>query len=210
MTEQTEKMKMLSGLPYNPNDSELQAERARAWRLLYAFGQTFAPKQNWQMMVEKIADILGFRRRTQTEILKELLGSMGEGVSIAPGFCCDYGYLIHIGAGSFLNHGTIILDCGEVRLGKNVFFGPGVHIYAVNHPLDPAARSDPSGGVFGRPVTIGDNVWVGGGAKIMPGVTVGANAVIGANSVVTKDVAADSIVIGAPARFLRAIPSKAA
>lgn len=207
MPHPSEREKMLTGQLYNPNDPQLIKDRQRAWRLLHAYGQTFAPIPEWRLAAMRFAEHFGYRTpERQKEILSKLLGAVGEGVAIAPGFCCDYGYQIRVGRGSFFNHGAIILDCGLVSIGEYVFFGPGVHVYAVNHPLDPITRRTPSN-VHGLPVTIGNDVWVGGGAKIMPGVTIGEGSIIGANAVVTKDVPAGVIVVGTPARFMRNVGS---
>lgn len=118
---------------------------------------------------------------------------------IRPPFYCDYGYNISLGSNVFMNFNCVILDVCPVSIGDDCQIGPAVQIYAADHPLDPKVRR--SGLESGRPVKIGNNVWIGGGAIILPGVTVGDNAVIGAGSVVTRDVPARATVVGNPARL---------
>jgi maltose O-acetyltransferase len=177
----TEKQKMLAGELYRPGDAELQADQAaaKAWMVRYnaALGETPAVRRN---------------------LLKERLGSVGEGTVIRPPFHCDYGYNIHLGDDVFFNFNCVILDVVEVRIGNGTQIGPAVQIYAADHPRSAEERR--SGLEFGRPVVIGENVWIGGGAIILPGVTIGDDAVIGAGSVVTRDVAAGTTVVGNPAR----------
>ncbi|MEW6759941.1 MAG: sugar O-acetyltransferase [Pseudomonadota bacterium] len=176
-----EREKMLAGLPYHASDPELVAQQAAtgAWLARYnaALGQ---PASVWRLL------------------LSERLGAVGEGSIVRPPFHCDYGWNIRIGRGVFLNFNCIILDVARVEIGDDTRIGPAVQIYTAEHPLDPAMRR--SGLESGRPVTIGSNVWIGGGAIILPGVTIGDDAVIGAGSVVTHDVAAGSRVAGNPAR----------
>lgn len=177
----TEKQKMLTGELYRPGDPELQADQdaAKAWMVRYnaALGETPAVRR---------------------ALLEELLGSVGEGAVIRPPFHCDYGYNIHLGNDVFFNFNCVILDVVEVRIGNGTQIGPAVQIYAADHPRDAEGRR--SGLEFGRAVVIGENVWIGGGAIILPGVTIGDDAVIGAGSVVTRDVAAGTTVVGNPAR----------
>ena len=123
---------------------------------------------------------------------------MGQGAEIRPLFFCDYGFNIRLGAGAFLNFNCVILDVVEVTIGDGTQIGPAVQIYAADHPRDPAQRR--SGLELGRPVHVGRNVWIGGGAIILPGITIGDDATIGAGSVVTKDVPAGVTVRGNPAR----------
>ena len=131
-------------------------------------------------------------------LLVERFASVGEEALIRPPFFCDYGYNISIGAGAFLNYNCIILDVEPVSIGEGTAIGPAVLILAADHPRDPELRRRKIR--FGRPVTIGANVWIGGGAIILPGVTIGDDAIIGAGSVVTRDVAAGATVVGNPAR----------
>ncbi|MCQ4306405.1 sugar O-acetyltransferase [Pseudomonas stutzeri] len=177
----SEKQKMLAGELYQPGDAELQADQAaaKAWMVRYnaALGETAAVRR---------------------AMLGELFGSVGEGTVIRPPFHCDYGYNIRLGEGVFLNFNCVILDVVEVRVGAGTQIGPAVQIYAADHPRGAEERR--SGLEYGRPVIIGENVWIGGGAIILPGVTIGDGALIGAGSVVTRDVAVGATVVGNPAR----------
>ena len=172
---------MLAGELFRPVDPELTAELAanKVWLAAYNASLT-APLEE--------------RRR----LLRERLGAVGEGVVIRPPFFCDFGYNIRIGRDVFLNFNCVILDVCPVTIGDGTQIGPAVQIYAADHPRDPAERA--AGLELGRPVTIGQNVWIGGGAIIVPGVTVGDDAIIGAGSVVTRDVAPGATVVGNPAR----------
>ncbi|MFC7704293.1 sugar O-acetyltransferase [Plastorhodobacter daqingensis] len=176
----SEKARMLAGAPYRADDPELAAERARAEAFLQQIN-TGPPAQ-------------------RPALLGQLLGTMGEGAVIRPPFHCDYGYNIRLGADVFLNFGCVILDVAEVSIGAATQIGPGVQILTADHPRDPSRRR--AGLESGRPVQIGENVWIGGGALLLPGVHVGAEAIIGAGAVVTRDVAAGSTVAGNPARPL--------
>ncbi len=185
MTGRTEKQKMLAGALYRPGDAEIQAEQAatKAWLVRYNAASA-APAAE---------------RRA---ILSERLAQVGQGAVIRPPFHCDYGTNISLGADAFLNFGCVILDVVAVHIGEGVQIGPAVQIYAADHPRDPAQRR--AGLEFGRPVHIGAFAWIGGGAIILPGVTIGADAVIGAGSVVTRDVPPGATVAGNPARLLPA------
>jgi maltose O-acetyltransferase len=177
----SEKQKMLAGEPYRPGDPELQAEMAatKAWLVRYNAA-----------LAASVAE--------RHAILAERLGAVGEGAVIRPPFHCDYGFNIRLGAHAFLNFNCVVLDVVEVTIGEGAQIGPAVQIYAADHPRDPAERR--SGLEFGRPVRIGPNAWIGGGAIILPGVTIGEDAVVGAGSVVTRDVPAGATVMGNPAR----------
>jgi maltose O-acetyltransferase len=131
-------------------------------------------------------------------LLVERFASVGAQVLIRPPFFCDYGFNITLGAGAFLNYNCVILDVEPVSIGEGTAIGPAVQILAADHPRDPKLRRQ--GVRFGRPVTIGANVWIGGGAIILPGVTIGDDAIVGAGSIVTRDVAAGTTVVGSPAR----------
>ena len=137
------------------------------------------------------------------EIARKLIGDMGENVMISPPFFCDYGTNISIGSGSFTNYNLTILDVCKVTIGKNVFIAPNVAIYTAGHPLHAVART--SSLEYGRPVTIGDNVWIGGNVVICPGITIGDNTTIGAGSVVTKDIPANVLAVGNPCKVIREI-----
>ena len=135
-------------------------------------------------------------------VARELLGS-SENAVLNPPFYCDYGFHIHVGKNLFANYNCTILDVGRVTIGNNCLFAPNVSIYTAGHPLHPDARN--SGYEYGIPVTIGDNVWIGGNVVVCPGVTIGSNCVIGAGSVVTKDIPDWSLAAGNPCRVLRKI-----
>ena len=135
------------------------------------------------------------------EILGELLGAVGSGAWIEPPFYCDYGRNITLGDRVYFNFHCVVLDCAAVTIGSDVFFGPGVQVYAATHPLDHVERK--SGRELARPVTIESDVWVGGGAILCPGVRVGARSVIGAGSVVTRDVPEGVFAAGNPCRVIR-------
>jgi maltose O-acetyltransferase len=182
MTMPTEMQKMLAGEPYHASDPEIVAAQAAATRWMRRFN-------NADDLAERAA------------LLRERFASVGEGATIRPPFHCDYGTNIHIGAGAFLNFGCVILDVVEVRIGDGTQIGPGVQILTADHPRDPAERA--TGTEWGVPIRIGRNVWIGGGALILPGVTIGDDAVIGSGAVVTRDVAAGATVVGNPARPVR-------
>jgi maltose O-acetyltransferase len=182
MMARTEKEKMLAGELYNADAPELQAEMAITHRWLARYNAA-----------------LGESASELREILLERLAAVGEGAMIRPPFHCDYGFNINLGAGVFLNFNCVILDVVEVRIGEKTQIGPGVQILAADHPRDAAKRA--SGLEFGRPIRIGRNVWIGGGAIVLPGVSIGDNALIGAGSVVTRDVPAGVTAFGNPARI---------
>lgn len=177
----TEKQKMLAGDLYRPTDTEIQADLAdtAAWLALYN-----AP------VVRSSAERL--------TLLRQRLGSTGEGVDIRPPFFCDYGFNIKVGERVFLNFNCVILDVVAVTIGEGTQIGPAVQIYAADHPRDPALRR--SGLEFGRPVSIGCNVWIGGGAIILPGVVIGDDAIVGAGAVVARNVPPGATVVGHAAR----------
>lgn len=178
----SERQKMISGLPYNPGDPELQADQtaAKQWMARYNAAMGASP-----------AD--------RRDLLRQKMGEVGEGAIIRPPFHCDYGYNIRLGRGVFMNFNCVILDICEVEIGDQTQIGPGVQILTADHPRDAAQRAE--GIEFGKPVTIGQNVWIGGGAIILPGVTIGDDAVIGAGSVVTRDVPEGATAVGNPARL---------
>jgi maltose O-acetyltransferase len=181
VTMASEKDKMLAGELYRASDLELVADAARAaaWMTRY----------NDPRLIDPAA------RRA---LLEEGLGAVGDDTVVRPPFFVDYGYNIRLGRGVFLNYGCMVLDVVAVEIGDLTQIGPGVQILTPDHPRGPAERR--SGLEFGRPIRIGANVWIGGGAIILPGVTVGDDAIIGAGAVVTKDVAPGATVGGNPAR----------
>jgi maltose O-acetyltransferase len=141
---------------------------------------------------------LGLSDTQRYALLVERFASVGEHALIRPPFFCDYGHNISLGPGAFLNYNCIILDVEPVSVGEGTAIGPAVQILASDHPRDPRLRERKVR--FGKPVTIGANVWIGGGAIILPGVTIGDDAIVGAGSIVTRDVAAGATVVGNPAR----------
>ncbi|TXK68919.1 sugar O-acetyltransferase [Paenibacillus sp. N3.4] len=182
----TEKEKMLQGELYMASDSELVAGRENARRLVRLYNQTTETE---------------YEKRT--ELIKELFGSTGSSFFVEPNFRCDYGYNIHVGENFYANFNCTILDVCEVTIGDNCFIAPNVQIYTATHPIHPTLRN--TGAEYGKPIKIGHNVWIGGGAIINPGVTIGDNVVIASGAVVTKDVADHVIVGGNPAKVIRAI-----
>ncbi|EMT46447.1 MULTISPECIES: sugar O-acetyltransferase [Anoxybacillus] len=180
----SEKEKMLDGQLYRATDPELVKEREHARKLTRLLNQTLETEHE--------------RRVT---VLKELFGSTGEQVYVEPPFHCDYGYNIHVGENFFANFNCVFLDVCEIRIGDNCLIGPGAHIYTATHPIDPLKRA--SGLEYGKPVIIGDHVWIGGGAIINPGVKIGNNVVIASGSVVTKDVPDDVVIGGNPAKIIK-------
>jgi maltose O-acetyltransferase len=177
----SEKEKMLAGDLYDASDPEIQADLAATmiWLARYNAALALPSEQRRQLLLERLA-------------------AVGERSVIRPPFHCDYGFNISLGAGVFLNFNCVILDVVAVSIGDKTQIGPAVQILAADHPRDFATRD--AGLEFGRPVHIGRNVWIGGGALILPGVTVGDNAVIDAGSVVTRDVSPGATVMGNPAR----------
>ena len=181
----TERQKMLAGDLYDPFDPELVAARERARDLCQALNSTREAQQEE-------------RRR----ILCELFGKGGESVWMQPPFFCDYGVNIELGERVFFNFNCIVLDVCRVRIGDDTLLGPAVQIYTPMHPFDAEHRRREE---FGKAVDIGSDVWVGGGAMILPGVRIGSRTVIGAGSVVTRDVPNDVFAAGNPCRVVRRI-----
>ncbi|NEU59384.1 sugar O-acetyltransferase [Paenibacillus sp. ALJ109b] len=186
MTTKSEKQKMIDGELYLASDPQLSQDREYARRMTRMYNQT--------------AETDGELR---TKVLKELLGSTGVDLSMEPNIHFDYGYNIHVGEHFYTNFNCTILDVCEVRIGDNCLMGPDVHIYTATHPLNPFERI--TGAEYGKPVNIGNNVWIGGRAVINPGITIGDNVVIASGAVVTKDVPDNMIVGGNPARIIREI-----
>lgn len=182
----TEKEKMLAGELYFAADPQLVEERLRCRRLIRAFND------------HDPADEAG-----RVGALKMLFERFGEKSQIEPPFHCDYGSNISMGARCFVNFQCVILDCARVEIGDDVFMAPGVHIYTATHPVDPEERV--SGFEFARPVRIGSKVWLGGGAIILPGVTIGEGSTIGAGSVVRQDIPARVVAAGNPCRVVRTL-----
>jgi maltose O-acetyltransferase len=185
----TEREKMLAGQLYDASDAELTRMRRRARALTRAYNATSEEED-------------GERQR----LISELFGRVGAGSFVEPPFHCDYGVHIYAGAKVYLNFGCVVLDVNEVHLGDNVFFGPGVQVLTATHPLVAAERI--RGPELGYPIRIGRNVWIGGGAIICPGVTIGDDTTIGAGSVVVRDVPAGVLAVGNPCRVVRALEQR--
>ena len=182
MSTRTEREMMLAGESYNCRDADLEVERQRAKALLRLYN---------------LSEALSERQF----ILKQLLGQIGQNATIEPPFYCSYGRNIHIGDHVYLNFLCTILDNAEVHVGNHVMIGPGVQIYTAAHPLQADTRNQ--GWEIAKPIVIEDNVWIGGGAILLPGVTIGRSAVVGAGAVVPRSVPANTVVAGNPARVIR-------
>ncbi len=183
----TEKEKAAEGLLYNANyDETLQAEMKATRGIVFEYNN-LSPLQDEE----------------REKILASLLGKKGKNVTIISPFYCDYGYNIEVGDNFFANTNFVVLDGAKVKIGNNVFIAPNVGIYTAGHPLDAEQRNE--GLEYAFPVTIEDDVWIGGHVCIMPGVTIGKGTVVGAGSVVTKDLPANSLAVGNPCRVLREI-----
>jgi maltose O-acetyltransferase len=179
------KGRMLAGELYRASDPELQAELARCASLVRRYNDLSWPDQ---------AD-------ERLQLLTELLGGLGEGSVIRPPVYFDYGYQTTIGDNTFINFGVVVLDVGRVTIGDDVQIGPNVQILTATHPLDAETRR--AGWESQKPITIADGVWLGGGAIVCPGVSIGQNAVIGAGAVVTRDLPPKVFAAGNPCRVIR-------
>ncbi len=181
-----QKERMLAGLPYKAWLDGLAEERLENKKRVFRFNNMEPDK-----FEEKIA------------LIKEIFGKTGENIFVEAPFHCDYGYNIEVGENFFANYNLTILDVGKVKIGANAQIAPNVSIYTAGHPVHPESRN--TGYEYGIPITIGDNVWIGGSVTILPGVTIGSNVVIGAGSVVTKDLPDNVIAAGNPCRVIRTI-----
>ncbi len=181
----TEKEKMLAGLLYDANyDTALLAERTAAKELCFDYNQL------------RPSDTDG-----QHALLSRLLGKKGCNCCILAPFWCDYGYNIEMGDNFFANHGMVILDAATVKFGNNVFVAPQCGFYTAGHPLEATLRN--AGLEYARPITIGNDVWIGAGVQVLPGVTIGDNVVIGAGSIVVHDIPSNSVAVGNPCRVIK-------
>lgn len=186
----TEKEKAKQGLLYDANyDPELALEREQCQSLLFQYNR-LSPRQSSE----------------KKQILQKLLNKTGKNFIFTPPFFCDYGYNIEIGDNFYANTNLVILDAAKVRIGDNVFIAPHVGIYTAGHPLDIEQRN--AGLEYARPITIGNNVWIGGHVVLLPGVSIGDNTTIGAGSVVTKNIPANVLAVGNPCRVIRMVPPK--
>lgn len=179
----SEKEKMIAGELYRSADETLSRDRLRARQLIHQYNHSSPEEQTLRQ-----------------QILTDLLGQVMDAY-IEPSFRCDYGYNIYLGKGFYANFDCVMLDVCPIRIGDNCMLAPGVHIYTATHPVDPVARN--SGVEQGKPVTIGNNVWIGGRAVINPGVIIGDNVVVASGAVVTKNIPDNVIVGGNPARIIK-------
>ncbi len=182
----TQRQRMLAGDPYIADDPELEAESLAARRLVDAFNRS-------------AADAKEERRR----ILHELLGGFGPDSELRPPFFCDYGYNIRIGARTFVNVGLVALDVARIDIGDDVQIATNVQLLTPTHPIDPEPRR--AKWEAAKPISIGSNVWLGGGVIVLGGVTIGDNTVVGAGAVVTRDLPSDVVAMGVPARVARSL-----
>ena len=177
----SEKEKMLDGELYDASDPILMQERKKARILIH------------RLNVAEYGN-----ECTNKQILSTLLPNAAADIRIEPPFFCDYGYNIYTGEGVYFNFNCVLLDVMPIRIGSNVLFGPNVQLYTAAHPIDPIERrKSPE---FGKPISIGDDCWIGGGVIISPDITIGDRCVVGAGAVVSKDIPSDTIVVGNPAK----------
>ena len=180
----TEKEKMLSGDLYNALDPELSAERLKA-----------------RLLIKKLNDSSEDEEKNRERIIKELIPNSGDNLWLQPPFYCDYGTNINVGNGVFFNFNCVVLDVAHVKIGHRTKMGPNVQLYTATHPINYKERA--TGLESGKDITIGEDVWIGGGAIILPGVTIGDRTVIGSGSVVTKDIPPDVFAAGNPCKVIR-------
>ena len=182
----TEKEKMLAGEIYYAPDGELAAERIKAKDMTYDFNMLKPSK-----------------REERENLLRKILGKAGKNLWVESPFQCDYGYNIEVGDNFYANHNFLVLDPAKVTIGDNVFIGPNVGIYTACHPID--AKERLTFNEWAEPVTIGNDVWIGGSVTILPGVTIGDNVVIGAGSVVAKDIPSNYVAVGNPCKPIKSL-----
>lgn len=181
----TEKEKMLKGMIYDANyDPALIEERQKCKELCRDYND-LRPKE------------MGARE----ELLRKLLGEVKDGILIEQPFYCDYGYNIRVGNNFYANFNLVILDGAPVTFGDNVFIAPNCGFYTAGHPIDPVERN--KGLEYAHPITVGNNVWIGAGVSVLPGVKIGDNCVIGAGSVVTHDIPSDTVAVGNPCKVIK-------
>lgn len=178
-----EKEKMFAGENYFSNDKELTSERQKAKKLLHKLNVT-------EYLMNGNA----------RQIIRELMPNSHKRIYIEPPFHCDYGYNIVSGENVYFNVNCVVLDTMKITIGNNVFFGPNTHIYTAAHPIDPISRKKIE---FSKPVSIGNDCWIGGNSVILPGVSIGNGCTIGAGSVVTKDIPDHCLAVGNPAKVIK-------
>lgn len=183
----TEREKMLAGVIYNSDVQELREARMRA-----------------KILCRKFNDLSPDDEQGRIAVLRELIGKTSDNIWVEQPFLCDYGENIEVGNNFYANYNLVVLDCAKVTIGDNVFIAPNVGIYTAAHPII-ASQRNIRGMEFAAPITIGNNVWIGGGVQICPGVVIGDNTVIGAGSVVSKDIPSNVVAAGVPCRVLREI-----
>jgi maltose O-acetyltransferase len=176
--------RMLAGDLYVADDPQLVADSLRAEQLTRRFNTSDPADPDGRLAV-----------------LRELLGSLGEGTEVRPPLYCDYGHQTHVGARTFVNFGVVLLDVATITIGDDVQVGPNVQFLTPTHPVEAEPRRAKLEAA--RPITVGDNVWLGGGVILCPGVSIGENTVVGAGAVVTRDLPANVVAVGNPARVLR-------
>ncbi|CAF0739876.1 unnamed protein product [Brachionus calyciflorus] len=181
-SEYNETEKMLAAIPYNALDDNLVKARVYA-----------------KIMCRKYNDSDPRNNQARNKILEELFGKFSTGY-IEPPFYCDYGPNIYLEENVYMNHGCILLDVNDIKIGKGTFLAPNVQMYTAGHPIDPIQRRTVE---FGKPITIGRDCWIGGNVIILPGITIGDAVTIGAGSVVTKDIESFSVAVGNPARVIK-------
>jgi maltose O-acetyltransferase len=182
----SQRERMLAGDLYVADDAELAAENLWALRLIRVFNASDPGEPE-----------------TRRALLEELLGSVGEGTVILPPLHCDYGSRVHVGARTFVNVGAVFLDVAPITIGDDVQIGPNVQFLTPTHPLDAELRR--AKWEAAEPIAVADNVWLGGGVVVLPGVTIGENTVVGAGAVVSKDLPPNVVAVGNPARVIRTV-----
>lgn len=180
----TEKDKMIKGEYYNPNSELLVSERIQCKEKCFEYN-----------------NISPANTTKRDEIIRSIIGKSKKNLLIEQPFICDYGYNIEVGENFYSNHNLTILDCAKVTFGDNVFIAPNCSFYTAEHPLDYNLRN--KGTEYAKPITIGNNVWIGGSVTVLSGVSVGNNVVIGAGAVVTKDIPDNVVVVGNPAKIIK-------
>ena len=187
----TEKEKMLAGMIYDANyNEELSKDRKKAKDLCFEYNYSLKPSE-----ISK-----------QKNLIQKIIGKTKENFTITAPFWCDYGYNIEVGEYFYSNHNLVILDGGKVTFGDNVFIAPNCGFYTAGHPIDFERRNKEL--EYAYPISVGNNVWIGAGVQVMPGVTIGDNVVIGGGSVVVKDIPSNSVAVGNPCKVIRAITEK--